>query len=94
MTTKQKSAPASTLLDSLVRTHGWLIGGAQLVHVLAFPSAAAFRQAKLRGKLPVRVFPISGRRGHFALTTDVADWLATISAKSSSDQQGNPMTFD
>ena len=42
------------------------------------PSPAAqdaFRKASHRGRLPVRTFEMVGRRGRFAVTTDIAQWL-------------------
>lgn len=80
MTTTFKAPDQPSMVDELVRRHGWLIGSAALVKALAFPSPAAFRQAIHRGKLPVRVFRIPGRKGQFALTTEVAAWLLSVAA--------------
>ena len=41
----------------------------------SYPTAAAFRKARIRGTLPVAEFDIAGRRGRFALTQEVARWL-------------------
>ena len=57
--------------------HGEVLGGAALYRTLGFRTSAAMRQAKARGKLPVPVFPIAHRRGRFALTHEVARWLAS-----------------
>jgi hypothetical protein len=75
------------LVDELVQRHGWLIGSAALVKALAFPSPAAFRQAAHRGKLPVRIFKIPGRKGQFALTTEVATWLDNVAARCFAGQE-------
>lgn len=69
------------LRNSLNQTYGPLINGKQLASLLKFPSMAAFRQALKRGVLPVRVFELPGRKGKFALTGDVAQWLIDIHSK-------------
>ncbi|UUC96593.1 hypothetical protein NOX35_27165 (plasmid) [Comamonas sp. C11] len=63
------------LLTQLQDRYGPVIGGQDLRQALGFPSAAAFRQAALRGTLPVPVFSVPNRRGRFALTQEVAAWL-------------------
>lgn len=62
--------------DLLYQRYGPMIGGAELAHVMGFRNTAALRQARRRGKIDVRTFRIAGRRGLFALTLDVSDWLA------------------
>lgn len=69
------------LRHSLNQTYGPLINGEQLAALLKFPSMAAFRQALRRGVLPVRVFELRGRKGKFALTGDVVEWLIDIESK-------------
>lgn len=63
------------LLTQLQDRYGPVIGGQDLRQALGFPSAAAFRQAALRGTLTVPVFSVPNRRGRFALTQEVAAWL-------------------
>lgn len=63
------------LLQWLLDKHGPLMGGDALYAALGFRTYAAFHRARLNGDVDVHVFPISGRRGVFALTTDVAAWL-------------------
>jgi hypothetical protein len=46
-----------------------------LTHVLGYPSQGAFRQALARGRIPVPVVTIEGRRGRFAQVADIARWL-------------------
>lgn len=60
------------LLDDLSNRHGQVIGGETLSKVLGFSSIAAMKQALKRGTLSIPTFFIKGRRGRFALTTDVA----------------------
>lgn len=66
------------LMADLEARHGPLLNGRALYRALGLPSADAFRQAASRGQLPVRVFMIPNRRGRFALTRDVAHWLAGL----------------
>jgi hypothetical protein len=59
----------------LVRHYGAAIGGRDLREALGFKSASAFCRAVQAGRLPIRLFKMEGRRGRFALATDVAEWL-------------------
>ena len=54
-----------------------LLHGDALLQCLGYKSPVAFRQAQTRSTVPVKVFSIQNRRGKFALTRDVALWLAT-----------------
>lgn len=64
------------LYEELQERYGPLMSGMVLVKALGYGSADAFRQAVSRQTVPVVVFPIAERRGKFALTRDVALWLA------------------
>jgi hypothetical protein len=75
-----------SLLKDLTARYGELIGGSLLSKTLGFSSMAAMKQAINRETLKVPTFFITGRRGRFALTTDVANWLAECRA--SADKQG------
>lgn len=66
------------LRESLLRLHGPLLGGAPLVAALGHRSTASLRQARRRGQVAVPLFVVPNRRGWFALTQDVADWLAEM----------------
>jgi len=68
------------LQRDLEQQHGPLLSGDTLVAALGYPSAAALRQARRRGKLAVPMFTLPGRRGYFSLTRDVAYWLAQARA--------------
>lgn len=68
------------LTEQLSRVHGHLLTGRSLWQILGFKNSAAFRQAKSRGVLGVRVFTIPNRRGSFATTREVAAWLFQISS--------------
>lgn len=64
------------LEQELFNRHGPMMTGKELRVALGYPSNDAFRQALVRKTLPVPVFPIEKRRGKFALTKDVATWIA------------------
>lgn len=74
---------AEELEASLTRTLGALIGGETLSKTLGYPSQPAFRRALARGRVPVHVFMIEGRRGRFALAKDLAAWLHAERCRSS-----------
>lgn len=77
----QSRQAADNLREQLVRElrdrHGELVGGDSLRLLLGFRSIAAFKQAVTRKTLVLPTFYVAGRRGRFALTIDIADWLAT-----------------
>jgi hypothetical protein len=82
---------AQEIEGGLYERHGPMLGGAALYRALGFPTAAAMRQAVSRGRVPVPLFDIEKRRGRFALTRDVALWLARCRVNglsSTTDQQG------
>lgn len=69
---------AQELEQDLLQRYGPVIGPADLRKALGYNTADAFRQALARGVLPVPVFAIAHRRGKFALTKDVAQWIARL----------------
>ena len=78
------------LQDTLTRLYGPLLASRDLWKLLGYASPAAYRQARARRRLPVAEFEIEGRRGRFALTQDVARWLAQQRQPSTStDKQKN-----
>lgn len=80
MTGKIEADPAVTLAKELeqdmLALYGPTMFGKHLINALGYGSADAFRQAVSRKTVPVAVFPIEKRKGKFALTKDVAYWLA------------------
>lgn len=72
---------AHEIEQGLYERHGPMLGGAALYRALGFPTAAAMRQAVSRGRVPVPLILIENRRGRFALTRDVAIWLAACRAR-------------
>jgi hypothetical protein len=55
---------------------GPLLFGKHLYGALGFSNHDAFRQALSRKTIPVEIFSLPNRRGRFALSRDVARWLA------------------
>lgn len=72
-------------VERLGRMYGELVGLGALVHILNYPSSSALRRANERGAFPISLRRIAGRRGLFALTRDVAQWLDDLSGQ---DQKG------
>lgn len=58
--------------------HGPLLTGDALWRSLGFISSAAFRQAKARDQVGVKLFTVPHRRGTYAYTHVVADWLCSV----------------
>jgi hypothetical protein len=78
MTLSNQTESLTSLLErELMQLHGPMMTGESLCVALGYPSKDAFRQAVARKSTPIPVFGIEKRRGKFALTKDVAAWLAT-----------------
>ena len=77
---EQPTADHHGQLENLTRIlssqHGPLLGGDELVRVLGYRTSAALRQAHKRGQISVPVFRLPDRRGYYALTYEVAAWIA------------------
>lgn len=92
--------PAVTALEASIRADlldrwGPLLQGEALRVALGYSSGAALRQSQARGTTPVMLFKIPGRRGHYALTWQVAHWLARqgvvpLEATAASAKGGRP----
>lgn len=78
------------LRQELEQLHGPLLGGTKLVAALGHANAASLRQARLRGRVPVPLFSLPQRRGYFALTRDIADWLAEARLTAASPRVPQP----
>lgn len=76
MDNNQKSKLVEELERDLTSKYGLILSSSVLVQVLGYSSPEAFRQSLARKTVPVHVFKIPNRRGHFALAKDVAVWLA------------------
>jgi hypothetical protein len=62
----------------LLEQHGPLMHGQVLWQALGYVSAQAFRKAVRAGTVPIVTFTIKTRRGRFARTSDVAQWIGTL----------------
>lgn len=83
------AAFADELRQELERLHGPLFGGSLLIAALGHTNAASLRQARKRGQVAVPLFTLPKKRGFFALTRDVAAWLAAarLNADPAADAQ-------
>ncbi len=70
--------PDDDLTKKMLKEFGPLMGGEDLRRALGYRTAPAFARAVRLQTLGVHVFEIPGRRGRFALTADVAAWLAIL----------------
>ncbi|KGJ88614.1 hypothetical protein ND2E_3912 [Colwellia psychrerythraea] len=64
------------LFHELLTLHGPMMTGIPLYQALGYQTSDSFRQAIYKQTIPITVFSISKRRGKFALTKDVATWIA------------------
>ena len=70
------------LRSTLLKAFGPVLKGHELVRALGFDSMEALRQAKRQKRIGVPVFPAPARKGLFAYTCDVADWLHDLRMQS------------
>ena len=68
----------SQLREALLQLHGPLLTGSVLAKALGHSSLASLRQARSRGQVPVHLFIIPHKKGLFAMTLDVANWLENL----------------
>lgn len=71
----------AVLEHELTVQHGPMMTGEPLRIALGYPSKESFRQAFVRKTTPIPIFTLERRRGKFALTKDVAAWLASQRAR-------------
>lgn len=74
------------IMFSLEQAHGPLLKGDGLANALGYKSLASLRQAKKRNQVGVALFELPNRKGLYALTAEVADWLAMCRLQA----DGNP----
>lgn len=60
----------------LLKLYGPVLNGENLTRSLGYVSKEAFRQSIVRKTVPVHIFKMEGKRGYYALTKDVAKYLA------------------
>ena len=66
----------------LLTKYGPLIGGSDLYKALGFKTYSSFKLAKARSQIPIHIFQIPERKGWFALTLDLSDWLVGLTNRS------------
>lgn len=71
---------------SLVDLYGPLIGGPLLQRALGYTKGGTFRAAMAAKRIPVPCFRLEGRRGWFARTRDVEEWLSGLSNETTCNQ--------
>lgn len=64
------------LEEELKQEFGHLICNQDLSLLLGFSNIGSFRQALKRGQIPVPIFTLENKRGKYALTKDIALYLA------------------
>ena len=69
--------------QALRQTYGELLTLQDLASVLRYPSLGAIRQARARGKLPLKLVQLPPRRGWFATPKAVAELLDALDRASS-----------
>ena len=62
----------------MLAQHGELLEGKALLRSLGYRSSRSFARAVAQGQVPVPTFVLPGRRGRYARTRDVAQWLETL----------------
>ena len=67
---------ALILEQRLIDRYGTMLSSRALARELAYPSEQAYRQALMRGTMPIKTFTLPKRRGRYALTIDLARWIA------------------
>ena len=77
MSQDKTDALTSLLERDLNERYGPMISGDGLRKVLGFTTMEAMRQALTRRQISLPVFTPENRRGKFALSHDVARWLAS-----------------
>ena len=78
MTNTVKENLGDELASDLIANHGPLISGESLWRSIGFTSATAFRQAVAQDRIDIPVFSLPKRRGTYAFTKHVADWLKRL----------------
>ena len=72
----QENDLKAELEKDLLRLYGPVLHGKNLREALGYETRDSFRQAVTRKVVPVPLFDIEHRRGKFALSKDVAAYLA------------------
>ena len=68
----------NVLNQQLLEKYGPMVGGKDLYAILGFKTYGSFRLANERQLIPVKIFKIPRRRDWYALTSDLAQWLLSL----------------
>lgn len=52
-----------------------ILSASETARLMGFSTSAALAKARLAGRLPIEMFQLPGRRGWFASTQQVREWL-------------------
>ncbi len=74
---KDRGAIQEEIVGRLTQSHGEVVGGDSLRQILGFATKPGMARAIRQGRVALPTFHIPGRRGYFALVTDIAAWLVT-----------------
>jgi hypothetical protein len=78
------------LRTELQDRYGVVLDHVQLRQILGYRTMSAFKRAIENDRLGFKVFNIPGRRGKFALSADVAQWLWQARQEADNQQGGVP----
>jgi hypothetical protein len=73
---------SDNLLEKLLEQHGPLMTGESLYKALGYKSWAGFAKAVRSGAVEIDIFNLPGRKGRYAKTSDVADWIYRLNNNS------------
>lgn len=65
-----------------------ILSAAETARLMGFSSREALGKARVAGRLGIDMFKLSGRRGWFAHTDQVREWLEASGAPNNSDEEG------
>lgn len=66
---------ANNFRETLLSAYGPIMDAKTVCKVLYYPSVAALLAAKARGRIAFPILELKGRRGYFASTEDIAEYL-------------------
>lgn len=72
------SSPTSRINLDLYLPRTPVLSGAETARIMGFPTTEALYKARQAGRLPIDMFRLPGRRGWFASTPAVREWLQAI----------------
>ena len=67
-----------------------IVSAADAARLMGFPTREALGKARLAGRLEIEMFKLPGRRGWFAATAQVREWLEASVTPSNSSEEVSP----